>query len=86
MDLDFSWRHREYQSTLGEIEDPVHAGRSDDRFVLGLNKTWRVNRQFSVRPFVEREWRTVDGPWPRLPEYKDYGANRLGVALRYVIR
>jgi len=86
LDVDFSWRHREYQSTLGEIEDPVHAGRHDDRYVLSLNKVWRIDEHLSVRPFAEREWRHTGGPWQRLPEFKDFASNRIGLAVRYTIQ
>ena len=84
--LAFSWRHREYQTQLGVLEDPVHAGRNDDRLLLSLNKIWRIEKRYSLRPFIEREWRRVGGPWERLPQYKNYAANRMGIALRVVVR
>jgi hypothetical protein len=54
--------------------------------VLSLNKIWRIDERLSVRPFAEREWRHTGGPWQRLPEFKDFASNRIGLAVRYTIQ
>ncbi len=83
--LSFTWRHREYQTDLPLLEDPVHSGRSDDRYVLRLDKSWQITKALSLRPYLEREWRSVESAWPSMRRLKEFDARRLGLVLRWSV-
>ncbi len=81
--LDFTLRDRWYQSEMTELDDPLHSGRHDRRYLLAFSARWDVLDQLSVTPMIEREWRVTEGPYEGLAELKDFYVLRWGLALRY---
>jgi hypothetical protein len=76
-------RERWYSSDLGEVLDPVHAGRRDRRYSTELRIVWPFAGNWALIPIIEREWRRSEGPWEGLSAAKDYKVWRTGCGLRW---
>jgi hypothetical protein len=85
VDLDLGFRDRWYGSNLGEIMDPVHYGRHDRRYFLGLRGQLTVRKGLTLIPLLEREWRVVEAAWTDIYEVKDFEVWRVGVGLKWQI-
>jgi len=76
-------RNRWYSSDLGELVDPVHAGRHDVRVALDARAAWRLGDRWALIPIVEREWRRTGAAWGGLARLKDHEVWRVGAGLRW---
>ena len=83
LDLSFTLRDRWYQSELGELDDPIHYGRHDRRYLLSFSADYKLMEQLTLSPLLEREWRVTSAPYGSLGDLKDFSVLRWGLALRY---
>jgi hypothetical protein len=76
-------RDRHYQSELGELLDPYHAGRHDRRWTFTLRGKVELGAGLSLSPLLEREWRKSTAAWGGVGRVKDYAILRWGLGLRW---
>lgn len=76
-------RDRFYQSGLGEVMDPYHAGRHDRRWTFTLHGRAELGAGWALVPVVEREWRYSTAAWAGIGRVKDYTVVRWGLGVRW---
>lgn len=83
---DLDWRRRAYTTDRLVADDPIHAGREDDRVRVGLRAELPIKPKLTIIPFVEHESRDSEGDFATIGRIKNFDANRAGVGLRWNVR
>lgn len=83
LDASLTLRDRWYQTELGELLDPYHAGRHDQRRLFRLQGRLDLTSRLRLIPLVEYEWRDSEASWGGIGAVKDFAARRAGLGLRW---
>jgi hypothetical protein len=83
LDAGLTVRDRWYQTELGELLDPFHAGRHDQRRLFRLQGRLDLTDQLRLIPLLEYEWRDSEAAWDGIGAVKDFAARRAGLGLRW---
>jgi hypothetical protein len=83
LDAGLTLRDRRYQSALGEVLDPFHYGRHDQRWLLSLRGRLDITPQLRLIPVLEYEQRSSEAAWSGIGAVKDYRVRRAGLGLRW---
>jgi len=83
LDASLTVRDRWYQTGLGELLVPFHAGRHDQRRLFRLQGRLDLTGQLRLIPLVEYEWRDSEASWGGIGAVKDFAARRAGLGLRW---